>query len=106
TGISRATNATQKLRTRQIRIRTIPRTAPPRLPTLLQKLFSSLSVLAMAGDYPLRQMANPPPVSALRPAGTYVLPMSQPSDIVNRSEEVPAPLPGPVGHLSWHVCEL
>jgi hypothetical protein len=60
----------------------------------------------MAGDYPLRQMANPPPVSALRPAGTYVLPMSQPSDIVNRSEEVPAPLPGPVGHLSWHVCEL
>ena len=32
--------------------------------------------------------------------------MSAPSDIVHRSEELSAPLPGPVGHLSWHVCEL
>ena len=32
--------------------------------------------------------------------------MSAPSDIVHRPEESPAPLPGPVGHLSWHVCEL
>ena len=32
--------------------------------------------------------------------------MSAPSDIVHRPEELPAPLPDPVGHLSWHVCEL
>ena len=32
--------------------------------------------------------------------------MSAASDIVHRPEEMPAPLPDPIGHLSWHVCEL